>query len=218
VKRWFDFSSNGNGVNGAGAGLAIAHVEEVASPSGPPPSPQPMVCGDVPASAADFAQIYKRAGIPVEGWGILRVIEMVHSPHLAGMSAEGKRCALRMALDAVGSPVESVLQDAVKRQAVLNEYEKEQLARLQLLEERKADETRRLQEELDDLTRDFMARMQRAMDGVSREQDEFRGWQKRKQLEFQRIADAAALCVPEAMGSHAPGLSAVLERACAARA
>jgi hypothetical protein len=218
VKRWFDFSSNGNGVNGAGAGLAIVQVEEAASPSGPPPTPQPMVCGEVPANPADFGEIYKRAGIAADGCGILKVVEMVHSPHLAGMSAEGKRCALRMALDAVGSPVESVLQDAVKRQAVLNEYEKEQLRRLQLFEERKAEENRRLQEELDGLTRDYMVRMQRAMDEVSREQDELRGWQNRKQAELQRIADAAALCVPESMGSHAVGLSAVLERACAARA
>jgi hypothetical protein len=60
--------------------------------------------------------------------------------------------------------------------------------------------------------------MQRAMDEVSRKQDEFRAWQKRKHLELQRIADAAALCVPETMGSQAVGLSAVLERACAARA
>lgn len=218
MKRWFDFSSNGNGANGAGSGLAIVQVEEVASPSGPQPSPQPAVCGECPASPSDFAEIYRRAGIAPSGCGIVKVVEMVQSPHLAGMSAEGKRCALRMALDAVGSPVESVLQDAVKRQAVLNDYEKEQMKRLQLFEERKAEENRRLQEELDGLTHDYMVRMQRAMDEVSREQDELRGWQKRKQLELQRIADAAALCVPESMGSHGVGLSAVLERACAAGA
>jgi len=57
------------------------------------------------------------------------------------------------------------------------------------------------------------------MDEVSREQDNLRGWQKRKQVELQKIAGAAALCVPESMGTRGiGGLSSVLERACAAQA
>lgn len=226
LKRWFDFSSNGNGHAAAEvsrngyteAVLALTDVGESACPPGPPPSPQPKVCGNVLETAVDFGQIYERAGVRPSVCGILKVVEMVHSPHLSGMSPEGKRCAVRMALDAVGTSVESVLQDAVTRQSILNDYEKEESHKLRRFEETKAEENQRLQAELDALTRDYMARMQSGIDEVSLEQDRFRGWQKRKQLELEKVAEAAALCVPESMGSHGVGLSAVLERACAARA
>jgi hypothetical protein len=226
LKRWFDFSSNGNGVaapgehrNGYTEGTtAVMQMEEGECPSRPAPSPQPPeVHGAPPETGSDFEQIYKRAGIVPGARGILKVVEMVHSPHLSGMSPEGKRCAVRMALDAVGATVEGVLQDAVSRQSVLNDFEKEQQEKLRRFEETKGDENRRLQADLDKLTHEYMSRMQAAVDEVSREQDKFRAWQKRKELELQMIADSAALCVPESMGSHAIGLSGVLERACGAR-
>jgi hypothetical protein len=227
LKRWFDLSSNRNGHaadveqrNGSSEApppVLIAVQEEAPPVRLAPPTPAPDRA-EAPETDVNFEQIYHRAGIAPSACGILKVVEMMHSPHLAGMSSEGKRCALRMALEAVGASVEGVLQDGVARQGVLNAYEKEQQDKLRRFEERKADENRRLQAELDRLTHDFMTRMQAGMDEVSREQDNFRGWQKRKQLELQKIADAAGLCVPESMGSHGIGLSAVLERACATRA
>jgi hypothetical protein len=68
------------------------------------------------------------------------------------------------------------------------------------------------------ITGQYMARMQSNLDEVARVQDNFRVWQKRKQQEAQRIADAADCCVPE-NGTHAPaGLTVVLERASSAAA
>jgi hypothetical protein len=219
LKRWFDFSSNGNGYHEPA--VAAMQAGESADPPRPAPSPKKEVdvAVEPPKPSSEFDQIYQRAGVRGQAaCGILKVVDMVQSPHLAGMSPEGKRCAVRMALDAVGATVEGVLQDGVIRQGVLNDYEKEQQEKLRRFEETKAEENRKLQAELDRLTHDFLQRMQSAMDEVSREQDQFRAWQKRKQQEMQRIAEAAALCVPESMGSGGHGLSAVLERACAVRA
>lgn len=217
LKRWFDFSSNGNGYHEPA--VAVMPAGDSADPPRPAPPPKEApVPAEPPKPSSEFDQIYQRAGVRGQGaCGILKVVDMVQSPHLAGMSPEGKRCAVRMALDAVGATVEGVLQDGVIRQSVLNDYEKEQQEKLRRFEETKAEENRRLQGELDRLTHDFMQRMQAAMDEVSREQDQFRIWQKRKQQELQKIAEAAALCVPESMGSPGLGLSAVLERACAVR-
>jgi hypothetical protein len=217
LKRWFDFSSNGNGYHEPA--VAVMQAGESADPPRPAlPEKEAEVPVEAPKPTAEFDQIYQRAGVRGQGaCGILKVVEMVQSPHLAGMSPEGKRCAVRMALDAVGASVEGVLQDGVIRQSILNEYEKEQQEKLRRFEETKAEENRRLKSELDRVTHDYVQRMQAGMDEVSRELDGFRAWQKRKQQEMQKIAEAAALCVPESMGSAGIGLSSVLERACAVR-
>src|SRR5512143_3738105 len=171
LKRWFDLSSTRNGHAGeqrngyTEAALAVMEVQEDARPSRPaPPPPEAEISAEALRTDADFAQIYGRAGVAPSACGILKVVEMVHSPHLSGMSPEGKRCALRMALETMGASVEAVLQDGVARQGVLNAFEKEQQDKLRRFEERKADENRRLQAELDRLTHDFMTRMQAGMD------------------------------------------------------
>jgi hypothetical protein len=63
------------------------------------------------------------------------------------------------------------------------------------------------------MTSQYMARVQSNLDEVAHAQDSFRVWQKRKQQETQRIADAADCCVPEAGARASAGLTVVLERA-----
>ena len=61
---------------------------------------------------------------------------------------------------------------------------------------------------------DVLPRIQADSDRAAQEQDNLRGWQKRKQMESQRITDAATFCVPQGNGSNvnSGNLSAVLER------
>src|SRR4051794_10755881 len=213
-KRLFEFSSNGNGSAGVGElrngsmknGLAVAAPQESECP---PRSERPVD----PAPASRNA-VAKQSQSPC---GILKVVEMVNSEHLAGLSPEAKRCAIMMALEAVGAGVEDLLQDAVIRQRALNDQDKEQQDALRRFEETKAEESRKLQGELESLTGQFMARVQANADEVAREQDRFRGWQRKRQQESQQIADAAAFCVPDRMGQHGGSLASVLERAAGAR-
>jgi hypothetical protein len=142
---------------------------------------------------------------------------MMNSQHISSLSPDGRRSALMMALEAVGAEVEDLLQDAVVRQRALKDYEDRQQERLRRFEAEKAEENRKLQSELERLTGEFMSRMQKNVDEVAREQDQFRAWQRKKNQEAHHIADAAAFCVPEGMGPGAASLAAVLERACAAR-
>ena len=133
------------------------------------------------------------------------------------MTPEAKRCALFMALEAAGAEIEDLLQDAVVRQRALNDYEEKQQDRLREFEAAMLEENRAIQAELDRITSQYMARIQVNVDEVARQQDNFRAWQKRKQQECRRMTDAAAFLVPQGSASHNGALTAVLERASAAR-
>jgi hypothetical protein len=181
--------------------------------------------GRSPSSAASppkppsFDQIYQSAAAkpPQISYGIPKVMQMVDSPHLVGMTPEAKRCALLMALDAAGAEIEDLLQDAVVRQRALNDYEEKQQDRLREFEAAVAEENRAIQAELDRVTGQYMARIQVNVDEVARQQDNFRAWQKRKQQECHRMTDAVAFLVPQGGANHNSALTAVLERASVAR-
>ena len=176
-----------------------------------------------PALLTDFEQIYQGGATkpPRLAYGVLKVAEMLGSVHLSGMPAEAKRRALLMALEASSAKVEDILQDAIVRQRLINDYEEARQADLQSFEAATLEQNRAIQAELDRLTSQYVARMQANLDAVGRAQDSFRMWQKRKQQEAQRIADAAACCVPEAGAQSTAaggGLTLVLERASSAAA
>ncbi len=162
-----------------------------------------------------FEQIYQTAAVkpPRLAYGILKVAEMMNSAHLEGLSPEARRCSLLMALEAAGAEMEDLLQDAVVRQRALNDYEESQRSRLEAFEQTKIEENKKIQQELDRLTAQYLARIQANLDEVAREQDNFRAWQKSKHQESQRITEAAAYCVPQGGAAGMGSLSAVLERA-----
>ena len=155
----------------------------------------------------DFEQIYQGGSVkpPRLSYGVLKVAEMLNSAHLSGMPADSKRAALLMALDAGGAKMEDILQDAIVRQRVLNDYEEARQRDLQNFEAAIQEQNRAIQAEMDRMTGQYMARMQSNLDEVARAQDNFRLWQKRKQQEAQRIADAADCCVPESDAAGRPG-------------
>lgn len=228
LKHWFEFSSNGNGSAGTAerrGGTAIPVLAATESEENERPSGNLRSAGEGKNGAArcsehpDFEQIYRGAAVkpPDIPCGILRVVEMIDSPHLVAMPAEARRSALLMALEAVGAEIEDVLQDAVVRQRALRDYEEGQERELHLFEASKTEENRKLQGEIDRLTRDYMSRMQANLDEVAHAQDDLRAWQKTKQQEAQRIAEAAAICVPDGINPGRGNLAGVLERACAAR-
>jgi len=202
LKRLFHFASE------------EAPADAAAPASCPPAVPEPA--GSVRNEA--FDEIYQNAAVkpPRLAYGILKVADMLSSPHLAGMSNEAKRSSILMALEAAGAEVDYLLEDAVFRQRALNDHEDAQLKALKDFEASKAAEIARIQAELDRLTAQFMASIQVNLDSVASEQDKLRAWQKRKQQESQRITDAAKLCVPAGTVTHHDGLSIVLERAATA--
>ena len=144
-------------------------------------------------------------------WGIAKAMDMLGSPHLAGMSSEAKRCALLMALEAAGTGVEALIQDAVMQQRLLDQQEDQRQARLRRFEAAKLEQNRAVQAELDRLTAKHLQRLQVNLDAIARQQDEFHAWQKGKEQEAQHMTDAAAFCVPHGHVSRSATLSVVME-------
>ena len=211
-----------HGTQNTGGTNRMAAVLEVEEPGARLASLSVTKTEHAPALLTDFEQIYQGGAVkpPRLAYGVLKVAEMLSSTYLRGMSAEAKRGALMMALEAGGAKTDEILQDAVVRQRVLNDYEEARQRDLQNFEGAIQEQNRALQSEMERVSGQYMARMQKNLDEVARAQDNFRVWQKRKQQESQRIADAAACCVPENNApAEAPGgLTVVLERASSAAA
>ena len=224
-KRMFQFSSNeneismsGNGRNGSAAHpsgvvkLSTALQRESEKPGNGVACTAPGVAPVMDS----FEEVYASSGIkaPGKSYSILKIAEMLNSKHLADMTPDSKRNSLMMALEAAGAEIGDLLQDAVSRNRALDEYEEKRQEQIKTFETAKAEENNRLHAELDRLTSQYMSRIQANSDQVAQEQDNFRGWQKRKQQESQRITDAATFCVPQGNSSNgnANSLTAVLER------
>jgi hypothetical protein len=167
------------------------------------------------AGASTFEEIYQDGAIklPRMAYNILKVAGMIDSPFLAGMSKEVKHASVLMALEAAGVQIEDLLQDALLRQRALNDFEDKQRQTLKEFETAKMQENAAIQVELDRITSQYMARSQTNMDEVASEQDKFHAWQKRKQQEAERIAEAARVCVPKGAGPE--DLTLTMERVAA---
>jgi len=141
--------------------------------------------------------IYREAGImiPRKGYSIQKVVEMLNSEHIRGLSKEMKRAAVLMALDAAGIPLEQVQQDAKVRQAALDAFEAGQKKQVEVEWARKAEEIVQIQAELESIKAHYMARVSRNLEGVAREKVAFSSWQTMKQQEIQSMSEAAELCL-----------------------
>jgi hypothetical protein len=159
----------------------------------------------IPAALASVDEIYHKSNFKptttTAEWHILKVADMLNSDHLRGLSAAAKHSALLMALEAAGVSVEDVLQDAVQRQRVLNEYEQAQQARLQQLEAIKLRESERLTAEMETIRSQYEARIAEVVNGLEQERDSVREWQANKEIEQRRIAEAAS-CVSYASNEN----------------
>jgi hypothetical protein len=141
--------------------------------------------------------IYRAAGImiPRRGYSIKRVVEMLDSKHIRGLSKEIKRAAVLMALDAAGVSIDQVQQDAKARQDVLDSYEAEQKEQMEAEWARKAEEIVQIQAELEGIKAHYMARISRNRDGAISERATFNSWVKMKQQETQGMSEALDLCL-----------------------
>jgi hypothetical protein len=140
--------------------------------------------------------IYRDAGImnPPKGYGIRKVVDMLHSEYIRGLAPEMKRAAVLMALDAAGIPLDQLQQDAKARRDALDSYEAAQKKQLEAEWARKGEQNIQIQAELESVKASYMARISRNLDGIAREKATFGAWLAIKQQETQGIMEAADLC------------------------
>jgi hypothetical protein len=144
--------------------------------------------------------IYRVAGIvsPRKGYSIEKIVEMLHSEHLRGLSKEMKRASVLMALDAAGVSVDEVLQDAKARQDAIDSYEAEQRKQFEAQLARKSEENVQIQAEMERVKARYTERLRRNLDGMAREKATFGNWLTMKQQEAQSMAEAVDLCLKPA--------------------
>jgi hypothetical protein len=141
--------------------------------------------------------IYRTAWIlaPRKGYSIHKVVEMLRSDHLRGLSKEMRRASVLMALDAAGISIDEVLQDAKARQDAIDSYEAEQRKQFEALLARKAEENAQIQAELERVKARYTDRLRRNLDGIAREKATFGSWLTTKQEEAQSMTEAVELCL-----------------------
>ena len=141
--------------------------------------------------------IYRAAGIanPRKGYSIHKVLEMLSSQHVVGLTKEMKRTTVMVALEAADVSLGEVQQDAKARQEALHRYESEQTKLFEAEWARKAEETIRIAEELERVKAQYAERVKRNLDEVAREKALFDRWLTIKQEEVRSISTAVDLCL-----------------------
>lgn len=216
-RKWLDLvhwhnkqdslSGSGNG-HSNGKGEKGNRAPEVAPPTKKTPvDPAGEGVASFQVELLPMGDIYRAAGImnPRRGYSINKVVEMLHSEHIRGLSKEMRRAAVLMALDAAGIPIDQVLQDAKARQDALDSYEAEQRKQAEAEWARKAEGNIQIQAELERVKAHYMARISRNLDGVAREKATFSSWLTMKQQESQSMSEAAELCLKSTVSESASG-------------
>ncbi|HTZ32752.1 MAG TPA: hypothetical protein VMH31_09860 [Methylomirabilota bacterium] len=147
-----------------------------------------------------MADIYQTAGIrgPRKGYSINKVVEMLRSEHLRGLSKEMKRASILVALDAAGISIDEVVDDAKARLEAIDSYEASQRKQFEAHLVRRAEENQQIMAELERIKATYADRLRRNLDGVAREKATFGNWLTLKQQETANIGEALELCTKAA--------------------
>ncbi len=188
-------------------------VEGTTEAGGPePPVNAAQAVADIAASIApeprftapvnnpgSFEEIYQAAEIqpPAHGFTIMKVSEMLHSEHIRNLPRDVKKSSVLVALEASGAPIQTVIEDAVKRDRALDTFERVQEKALGELEAHKTKENQEIQVEMDRIVAEHRSRMQANNDEVAKEREKFYAWRLKKQEEEQKISDAVSYFVTE---------------------
>lgn len=139
----------------------------------------------------DFAEIYRAAGLadPAHGFTAIKVLEILSAPEFSSLAPKAKAAALAgfLKMNPAGPvPIADVIQDAVRRDQALDQFER--FLRSQLAERtgHLDAENAALQAQID--------RNRAALDAERRRLEE---WLAKKRAEERRLADAVAPFVEE---------------------
>lgn len=165
-----------------------------------------------------YEDIYRAAGIlrPRSGYDVNKVVEMLHSERMRGLSDEIKRTSVLMAIETAGSSADDLLRDANERQQALDAYEAGQKRQLEEYEARKTQQNAEIEAEITRVTAHYTDRIKANQNQVAEEKEALRNWQMAKQHESQRIAEIVDVCkkpdaepqaasLPAAASPHASG-------------
>ncbi len=155
------------------------------------PAPKPMTASAVPADVADFGAVYQEAGIelPLHGYGIDKVAEMLESKRLASMGREVKAAAVLAALEAASVPIREVIKDAWLRDQALDAFEAAKDREVKDLRQQAEARIAAIKEEIDAFLREKNAEIESLKQASEGAQKALLDLQVRKRNEEQRLHD-----------------------------
>jgi len=196
-------AESGGQSDGSRTPSAARTVAEIAATIEGPRIEATGFAGSAPAS---FEELYDAAEIPhpAHGYTIFKIAEMLQSDYIKNLPAGVKKSSILVALEAAGVKVQEIIEDAVKRDRALDTFEQVQQKALEQMEAAKAQENRRIEEEMERIVAEHRARVQANNDEVAKSKEKFYGWRLLKQQEEQKISDAVSYFVTENPISTAP--------------
>lgn len=138
------------------------------------------------------AAIYHQANLSemTHGYSALKVVSMLKSEHIRNMPMEAKRSSILLALEASGTKLQDVVDDALRRIRTLQQQERETARALEALERRKIEENQNISEELARIVQEHNQRIQTNTEQVARMKAQFLSWRMEVKEEEVRISDA----------------------------
>ncbi|MGA7399839.1 MAG: hypothetical protein WCC99_11330 [Candidatus Sulfotelmatobacter sp.] len=204
-------ASGGGNRNGKGRDTSLAVNISASKEKSPVDSREE---GGFQVELLPMEEVYRAAGVltPRRGYSAVKVVDMLQSEHLRGVSTEIKRAAVLVALEAAGVTIGQIQQDAKARREALDSYEKEQQKQAEAEWARRAEENGQIEAELERVKAQYMAKITRNLDGVTREKAAFDSWQTLKKQAAESMAEAVELCL---MPANSEAASAPLAKAAA---
>jgi hypothetical protein len=157
--------------------------------------PAPAVTqSQVPADVDDFGAVYQEAGIelPLHGYGVDKVAEMLESKRLATLGREVKATAVMAALEAAQVPIRDVIQDAVLRDKALDAFEAAKEREVGELRQQSEARLEALKAEMDAYLRQKNAEIEQLKQAGEHAAAAFMKLQERKRREEQRLHDVVS--------------------------
>ena len=191
-------------------------------PAAVPAAAAPKTASQAPLDkiqTQNLPEVYNQGGIrvPAHGFTILKVAEMLGSVHVSNLAPDAKRAAILMALEASNIQLADVLEDAARREQVLNDYEARQQQTFQNYKAGKQQQAQELQAEIERLMEQLRQRIQENEKEVTSEKARLDDWRTRKREEERRSRSAASLfggpgqqAAAEAQSPAAPAQRAAL--------
>jgi len=180
---------------GESSSEALAGAERDLPPNAFEEAPPTRVTrSEVPADVVDFGAVYQEAGIelPLHGYGVDKVAEMLESKRLASLQREVKATAVLAALEAASVPIREVVQDAVLRDKALDAFEADKATEVGELQARTGARIEAIKGEIDAFLKEKNAEMESLKEAKDAADRALLELQARKHREEQRLYDVVA--------------------------
>jgi hypothetical protein len=162
--------------------------------------PRQVARSEVAADVQDFGAVYEEAGIelPLHGYGIDKVGEMLQNKRLASLAREVRATAVLAALEAASVDVEDVIQDGVRRDKALDAFEAAKERAVHELREKNEGRIKTLRDEMEELLRKINSEVEALKAESEKAAEAFAQLQIRKRREEQRLYEVVDQLRPEA--------------------